>query len=231
MLGLRTAERGRRAVVLTIDPARCLAQARGRRSWWWPRRSGTRCGKRRTSWNGWPPDACPWRGPCSTGATPVTRRGSAPGARSRRRRHWTADTPVSAPTSTPGIPPRTAWTRGARGRLRRGTAGTAPSLKPFPLPKWAPPPRSTFRSRKNLPPQPQPQPQPQSAERSAERLAARLLRVRAGRMRRLAHEERTRARFTAVHPEAPVARVAALPGDVHDLARLRAVGERLAAGP
>ena len=59
-------------------------------------------------------------------------------------------------------------------------------------------------------------------------LAAGLLRLHAERMRLLARERRTRDRFTARHPEVPVAEVAALPGDVHDLAGLRTVAERLA---
>ncbi|MCA6092224.1 ArsA family ATPase [Streptomyces sp. SCA3-4] len=67
-----------------------------------------------------------------------------------------------------------------------------------------------------------------SAGQSPERLAAGLLRLHAERMQVLAREQRTRDRFTALHPEVPVAEVAALPGDVHDLAGLRAIGERLA---
>lgn len=59
------------------------------------------------------------------------------------------------------------------------------------------------------------------------RLTADLLRLHAERMRVLAREQRTRDRFTALHPEVPVTEVAALPGDVHDLAGLRAIGERL----
>ncbi|MEU2549671.1 ArsA family ATPase [Streptomyces roseolus] len=59
------------------------------------------------------------------------------------------------------------------------------------------------------------------------RLTAGLLRLHAERMRVLAREQRTRDRFTALHPEVPVTEVAALPGDVHDLAGLRAIGERL----
>lgn len=62
----------------------------------------------------------------------------------------------------------------------------------------------------------------------AGRIAAGLLRLHAERMRVLARERRTRDRFTALHPEVPVAEVAALPGDVHDLEGLRAIGERLA---
>ncbi|MFE6689704.1 ArsA family ATPase [Streptomyces sp. NPDC057743] len=66
---------------------------------------------------------------------------------------------------------------------------------------------------------------------SAAGLAAGLLRLHAERMQVLARERRTRDRFTALHPEVPVAEVAALPGDVHDLAGLRAIGDRLALRP
>ncbi|MEU3253196.1 ArsA family ATPase [Streptomyces sp. NPDC006997] len=65
-------------------------------------------------------------------------------------------------------------------------------------------------------------------ERSVDQLAAGLLRLHAERMRLLSREQRTRDRFTALHPEVAVAEVAALPGDVHDLAGLRDIGERLA---
>ncbi|MGW6056828.1 ArsA family ATPase [Streptomyces sp. NPDC055189] len=61
-------------------------------------------------------------------------------------------------------------------------------------------------------------------------LTAGLLRLHAERMQLLAREQRTRDRFTALHPEVAVAEVTALPGDVHDLAGLRAIGDRLAAG-
>lgn len=61
-------------------------------------------------------------------------------------------------------------------------------------------------------------------------LTAGLLRLHAERMQVLKREQRTRDRFTALHPEVPVAEVAALPGDVHDLAGLRTIGERLAGG-
>ncbi|MFC9390414.1 ArsA family ATPase [Streptomyces venezuelae] len=62
------------------------------------------------------------------------------------------------------------------------------------------------------------------------RLTAGLLHLHAERMRVLAREQRTRDRFTALHPEVAVTEVAALPGDVHDLAGLRAIGDRLTAG-
>ncbi|MEE4592112.1 ArsA family ATPase [Streptomyces sp. DSM 41524] len=72
---------------------------------------------------------------------------------------------------------------------------------------------------------------PDVSPTSAERLAAGLLRLHAERMQVLGREQRTHDRFTALHPEVPVAQVAALPGDVHDLAGLRAIGERLAVPP
>ncbi|MGH3313055.1 MAG: ArsA family ATPase [Streptomyces sp.] len=64
-----------------------------------------------------------------------------------------------------------------------------------------------------------------------EQLAAGLLRLHAERMRMLTRERRTRDRFAALHPEVPVAEVAALAGDVHDLAGLRAIAEQLADQP
>ncbi|MEW2113784.1 ArsA family ATPase [Streptomyces sp. NPDC005474] len=59
-------------------------------------------------------------------------------------------------------------------------------------------------------------------------LTAGLLRLHADRMQLLSREQRTRDRFTARHPEVAVTEVAALPGDVHDLAGLRDIGNRLA---
>ena len=69
-----------------------------------------------------------------------------------------------------------------------------------------------------------------SADVSVEQLTAGLLRLHAERMQVVAREQHTRDRFTAHHPEVPVTEVAALPGDVHDLSGLRAVGELLATG-
>ncbi|MEU8890399.1 ArsA family ATPase [Streptomyces sp. NPDC048442] len=69
-----------------------------------------------------------------------------------------------------------------------------------------------------------------SAVNGVEQLTAGLLRLHAERMQVLAREQRTRDRFTALHPEVAVTEVAALPGDVHDLAGLRTIGERLATG-
>ncbi|MFD9000894.1 ArsA family ATPase [Streptomyces sp. NPDC059582] len=68
-----------------------------------------------------------------------------------------------------------------------------------------------------------------TADHSVEELTAGLLRLHAERMQLLSRERRTRDRFTALHPEVAVAEVGALPGDVHDLAGLRNIGNRLAA--
>ncbi|MFJ6568774.1 ArsA family ATPase [Streptomyces sp. NPDC091292] len=69
-----------------------------------------------------------------------------------------------------------------------------------------------------------------AATGSAARLTIGLLKLHAERMQLLAREQRTRDRFTALHPEVAVTEVAALPGDVHDLAGLRDIADRLAAG-
>ncbi|MFW3460494.1 ArsA family ATPase [Streptomyces sp. 058-1L] len=61
-------------------------------------------------------------------------------------------------------------------------------------------------------------------------LTAGLLRLHAERMQVVAREQYTRDRFTELHPEVPMTAVAALPGDVHDLDGLRAIGDRLATG-
>lgn len=71
---------------------------------------------------------------------------------------------------------------------------------------------------------------PEAPESDPNRLAVGLLRLHAERMQLVARERRTRDRFVSVHPEVPMVDVAALPGDVHDLAGLREIGERLAAG-
>ncbi|MFI6722676.1 ArsA family ATPase [Streptomyces sp. R-74717] len=86
--------------------------------------------------------------------------------------------------------------------------------------------------------EPDPEPAPEVATRtetvteaaSVQQLTAGLLRLHAERMQVVAREQRTRDRFTALHPEVAVTQVAALPGDVHDLAGLRAIGDRLATG-
>lgn len=66
------------------------------------------------------------------------------------------------------------------------------------------------------------------SEPTVQQLTAGLLRLHADRMQLLSREQRTRDRFTSLHPEVAVTEVAALPGDVHDLAGLRDIGNRLA---
>ncbi|MER6298628.1 ArsA family ATPase [Kitasatospora sp. NPDC001539] len=61
----------------------------------------------------------------------------------------------------------------------------------------------------------------------AELLAAGLLRLHAERMQIMGRERRTRDRFVSVYPDVPIVEVPALPGDVHDLDGLRAIGDRL----
>ena len=71
----------------------------------------------------------------------------------------------------------------------------------------------------------------QALEQSGEHpLAAGVLRLHADRLALAARERRMQERFTGAHPYVPVVEVAALPGDVHDLDGLRAVGADLASG-
>lgn len=58
-------------------------------------------------------------------------------------------------------------------------------------------------------------------------VTAALLREHAARMHTAERQEQLIARFTAAHPTVAVARVPALPEDVHDLAGLRRIGELL----
>ncbi|MCP3820301.1 ArsA family ATPase [Streptomyces sp. A3M-1-3] len=73
-------------------------------------------------------------------------------------------------------------------------------------------------------------PDESAVEPSVEQLTAGLLRLHAERMHVITREQRTRDRFTSLHPEVGVAEVAALAGDVHDLTGLRAIGDLLATG-
>lgn len=125
--------------------------------------------------------------------------------------------------------------QGAGKTERGGSPATEPEHEPSDLATAATP----------APPVPQAAPTADPAQESAgdaaehtdhgddsdvRHLTAGLLRLHAERMRVLAREQRTRDRFTALHPEVAVTEVAALPGDVHDLAGLRAIGDRLTAG-
>ncbi|MGW4645192.1 ArsA family ATPase [Kitasatospora sp. NPDC004289] len=66
---------------------------------------------------------------------------------------------------------------------------------------------------------------------AAETLAAGLLRLHAERMQVMDRERLTRDRFVSVYPDVPIVEVPALPGDVHDLDGLRAIGARLGGEP
>ncbi|WP_416970612.1 ArsA-related P-loop ATPase [Streptomyces sp. 4F14] len=106
-------------------------------------------------------------------------------------------------------------------------------------PRNSPDPRGSSDSPGSDAPVPAPAPETPASDIPApddgsptdvDRLTAGLLRLHADRMHLLSREQRTRDRFTALHPEVAVAEVAALPGDVHDLTGLRDIGVRLAAG-
>ncbi|MGH3098713.1 MAG: ArsA family ATPase [Streptosporangiales bacterium] len=59
-------------------------------------------------------------------------------------------------------------------------------------------------------------------------LAAAVLRVHAEQVKLRDREQHLRDGFVAAHPSVPVARIPALPGDVHDLEGLRSVGDSVA---
>jgi anion-transporting ArsA/GET3 family ATPase len=67
-------------------------------------------------------------------------------------------------------------------------------------------------------------------ETGGHEMPAAVLRLHAERMALAARERRLQERFTGAHPYVPVVEVAALPGDVHDLDGLRAVGDDMASG-
>jgi anion-transporting ArsA/GET3 family ATPase len=66
------------------------------------------------------------------------------------------------------------------------------------------------------------------AETSTYAVTAAALRLHAQRMNLSEREQRVSGSFMSAHPTVPVAEVAALPVDVHDLAGLRRIGESLA---
>ncbi|WP_422070684.1 ArsA family ATPase [Streptomyces hoynatensis] len=116
----------------------------------------------------------------------------------------------------------------SRGQDRLRSA--RPSPEPHPPADAPPTPRTPQTAETTEDPRRPAQPEEAADRQDTDGLAAGLLRVHAERMRQVARESRMRARFTAVHPRVPMVEVAALPGDVHDLAGLRAIGERLASG-
>ncbi|MFC5243575.1 ArsA family ATPase [Streptomyces atrovirens] len=111
------------------------------------------------------------------------------------------------------------------------TYGSSESLAPTgsPAPAGSPDPAESPAHTEDTADAGSPEATDADPDRSVDRLTAGLLRLHAERMRLLSREQRTRDRFTALHPEVAVTEVAALPGDVHDLAGLRDIGDRLAA--
>jgi anion-transporting ArsA/GET3 family ATPase len=67
----------------------------------------------------------------------------------------------------------------------------------------------------------------QLEEAGSAKLAAAVLRLHADRVDRSEREQRLLARFTSAHPSVSVVQVAAVPGDVTDLAGLQEIGRRL----
>ncbi len=63
------------------------------------------------------------------------------------------------------------------------------------------------------------------------KLAAAVLRLHADRVDRSEREQRLLARFAGAHPGVAVTQVAAVPGDITDLAGIREIGTRLTTGP
>lgn len=137
-----------------------------------------------------------------------------------------------------GIVDQTAGKAGLRDRTDQSAtspeAAVTPAVTPGAAPDTAPdatPDHSKHEHKDTEDPEPTPGHVPDTpGTASVEELTAGLLRLHAERMQVVAREQRTRDRFTALHPEVAVTQVAALPGDVHDLEGLRAVGDRLATG-
>ena len=73
--------------------------------------------------------------------------------------------------------------------------------------------------------------QEQPAGQGSGQLASAVLRLHAGRVALSVREGRLQERFAGAHPDVPIVQVGAQPGDVHDLAGLRAVGADLASTP
>ncbi|MFI5943902.1 ArsA-related P-loop ATPase [Streptomyces uncialis] len=153
----------------------------------------------------------------------ATRAGAAPGG------HPDTDGPAAEHLdpenlADSGIVDQTAGQAGLRSTPASPGSPTPPEHHDRPRPDSpehhddTPAPRDTHRTKRSADPQ------------GPARLTVGLLRLHAERMQLLDRERRTRDRFTALHPEVAVAEVGALPGDVHDLAGLRDIGDRLA-GP
>lgn len=149
------------------------------------------------------------------------------------------DTPPSASTQADASHPEaTGLSETPESSEARPSASDAPSAAssdpsdpPDPSEAVLTPETTTSESSSSVPSDPDvPEQSTSGSVTSVEQLTAGLLRLHAERMQVIAREQRTRDRFTALHPEVAVVHVGALPGDVHDLAGLRSVGDRLATG-
>ncbi|WP_406501359.1 ArsA family ATPase [Streptomyces sp. NBC_01590] len=130
-----------------------------------------------------------------------------------------------------GIVDQMAGKAGLRDRADRSAASPEPVATPGSAPDAAPEnsEHEDTTEQKNTEDR-EPTASDRESTASVEELTAGLLRLHAERMQVVAREQRTRDRFTSLHPEVAVTEVAALPGDVHDLEGLRAIGDRLATG-
>ncbi|MEU6194282.1 ArsA-related P-loop ATPase [Streptomyces sp. NPDC047061] len=123
--------------------------------------------------------------------------------------------------------PRIVDQGGGKAGLRNSPDTYGSSESPAPVPSASRPDESPSSGPEDMTDE---APSSEAPDRTVDQLTAGLLRLHAERMQLLSREQRTRDRFTARHPEVAVVEVAALPGDVHDLAGLRDIGDRLAAG-
>ncbi|WP_089099993.1 ArsA family ATPase [Streptomyces hyaluromycini] len=123
--------------------------------------------------------------------------------------------------------PRIVDQGGGKAGLRNSPDTYGSSESPAPVPSASRPDESPSSGPEDMTDE---SPSSETPDRTVDQLTAGLLRLHAERMQLLSREQRTRDRFTARHPEVAVVEVAALPGDVHDLAGLRDIGDRLAAG-
>ncbi|WP_217553042.1 ArsA family ATPase [Streptomyces sp. GbtcB6] len=123
--------------------------------------------------------------------------------------------------------PRIVDQGGGKAGLRNSPDTYGSSESPAPVPSASRPDESPSSGPEDMTDE---SPSPEAPDRTVDQLTAGLLKLHAERMQLLSREQRTRDRFTARHPEVAVVEVAALPGDVHDLAGLRDIGDRLAAG-
>lgn len=103
----------------------------------------TRCGRRRTSWSGWPQRTCRWRAWCSTGSTAAAPPGCRPSGRSPPRKILTSwVTPPRKILKSPALSIRRA------GKLDFVTLPTRTAVQNLPLPQHQRRPKAPRRYRR-----------------------------------------------------------------------------------